>query len=281
MSMFWIGDPYFPYRYLGRMIWYVWSTSYSWTQNCTQFFPFWILVANLSSTSASCLSSLLMGRVLLWKPWLHWGLGLQFFLCKYEIPCPSATILIRKESSGRFEFAPENGSATHTYIFLVRIRIHNSTYLHFLFFFQDSFGWFPTPARIKSTSCGARIPVPLRPNVGHSGFIQFAPYPNIVTADSAPLKCFGFTSHDMSVIRKTKVSRLTKKRLHFSWDIRVPCWQRWSINSPKLHWNPAFGYALVTVPDQAPRSSNKAVTYGRDVLFIFWVVVHFLYFVIF
>lgn len=143
MSMFWIGDPYFPYRYLGRMIWYVWSTSYSWTQNCTQFFPFWILVANLSSTSASCLSSLLMGRVLLWKPWLHWGLGLQFFLCKYEIPCPSATILIRKESSGRFEFAPENGSATHTYIFLVRIRIHNSTYLHFLFFFRTPLVDFP------------------------------------------------------------------------------------------------------------------------------------------
>jgi len=88
MSMFWIGDPYFPYRYLGRMIWYVWSTSYSWTQNCTQFFPFWIFVANLSSTSASCLSSLLMGRVLLWMPWLHWGLGLQFFLCKYEICLP-------------------------------------------------------------------------------------------------------------------------------------------------------------------------------------------------
>lgn len=47
------------------------------------------------------LGLIINGRVLLWKPWLHWGLGLHFFFCKYAITCPSATVLVRKGSSER------------------------------------------------------------------------------------------------------------------------------------------------------------------------------------
>ena len=167
----------------------------------------------LLQTSASCFSSFWMVRNLLR---LHWGLGLRFFLGQV---CNCLPFRNSSRLKGKFWTTDPNPipesvvDLLHIPIdFWCEFWIHNCTPL-----FPPQFS---TPARIKSKSCGARIPVPLRPNVGHSG------YPSVCTISKYCHSRFFSAAemiwlHDMFVICETKVSSLTKKNDFTSHEIFV------------------------------------------------------------